>query len=95
MFLLSLYPAEQPQNSWGEYWGEMGFFRVELGSNLLSIEANVAWATPGTWTNQNYPCAEDGGGCRPAVVSTYSDPSLRIDALRGRLHASRQTGVGM
>ena len=31
------------RNSWGEYWGEMGFFKVLLGHNLLGIESNVSW----------------------------------------------------
>jgi cathepsin X len=31
-------------------WGEMGFFRIELGRNLLGVEENFAWATPNTWT---------------------------------------------
>ena len=26
------------RNSWGQYWGELGFFRIELGKNLLGIE---------------------------------------------------------
>ena len=30
------------RNSWGEYWGEMGFFKVLLGHNLLGIESNVS-----------------------------------------------------
>jgi cathepsin X len=38
------------RNSWGEYWGEMGFFRIELGKNLLGIEGNIAWALPGTFS---------------------------------------------
>lgn len=35
------------RNSWGAYWGEMGFFRLQLGQNLLGIESNIAWAVPG------------------------------------------------
>ena len=39
------------RNSWGQYWGEtLGFFRVELGKNLLGIETHITWATPGIFT---------------------------------------------
>lgn len=51
------------RNSWGEYWGEMGFFRVERGKNLLALEQNCAWAMPGSVSKQNYPCYEDGTNC--------------------------------
>jgi len=26
------------RNSWGTYWGEEGFFRIEMGKNALGIE---------------------------------------------------------
>ena len=26
------------RNSWGEYWGEMGWFKVRMGTNQLGIE---------------------------------------------------------
>ena len=54
-FLISL--------SWGQYWGEMNFFRVELGKNLLGIEGHISWATPGTFSTTNIPCAKDGSRC--------------------------------
>jgi cathepsin X len=31
------------RNSWGEYWGEMGYARVGRGRNQLSIEQACAW----------------------------------------------------
>jgi len=34
------------RNSWGSYWGEMGFFRILMGANNLGIETDCAWATP-------------------------------------------------
>jgi len=35
------------RNSWGTYWGEDGFFKVERGKNIIGIESNEAsWADP-------------------------------------------------
>jgi len=34
------------RNSWGQYWGEGGWFRVIRGKNALGIESMVSWATP-------------------------------------------------
>ena len=52
------------RNSWGEAYGEMGFFRIERGSNTLGIEADCAWGIPGSYTTSNFPCWEDGGNCQ-------------------------------
>ena len=51
------------RNSWGEYWGEMGFFRLTSGGNQLGIESECAWSIPKTWTELNKPCDEDGNNC--------------------------------
>merc|ERR1712161_35107 len=70
------------RNSWGQYWGEMGFFRVEMGKNILGLESEVAWATPGSWTEINFPCAENGVNCNNKKggqrAQFYEDPSLNI-----------------
>lgn len=75
------------RNSWGQYWGEMGFFRIAAGKNLMGIESAVAWATPGTFTVQNVPCSEDGAECGGVsqktrfVAQHYVDPSVtHVDA---------------
>ena len=34
------------RNSWGTYWGEKGWFRIELGKNLLDIESWCTWGVP-------------------------------------------------
>ena len=51
------------RNSWGEYWGEMGYIRVEKGNNALHLEDQCAWAVPLAFTEQNYPCYEGGENC--------------------------------
>ena len=51
------------RNSWGEYWGEMGYVRVAKGKNVLKLESQCSWAVPGAFTEANYPCYEDGTNC--------------------------------
>lgn len=70
------------RNSWGVYWGEMGFFRVELGKNVIMIESNVAWATPRTFSLTNVPCSAEG---ECFVHQDYVDPSKDIAAVKRRL----------
>ncbi|KAG7346327.1 papain family cysteine protease [Nitzschia inconspicua] len=72
------------RNSWGAYWGELGFFRIRMGTNILGIEEKCAWATPGSFTTVNYPCDEDGGNCGP-VTKTYLDPSDDVTIVMKRL----------
>jgi cathepsin X len=80
--LLSILPA-------GQYWGEMGYMRLEAGKNLLGIEGEVAWATPGSFTMHNFPCAENGDNCiidRPSVSTfLYEDPSNHVHHVHERL----------
>ena len=51
------------RNSWGEYWGELGFFRIVLGEDQLGIEGNCAFGNPANWTHINKPCDVDGKNC--------------------------------
>lgn len=53
------------RNSWGEYWGEMGYIRVAKGNNALKVEESCAWAVPGVFTtvDNQYPCYEGGENC--------------------------------
>eukprot|EP00041_Stephanoeca_diplocostata_P012586 m.210664 g.210664 ORF g.210664 m.210664 type:complete len:396 (+) comp19014_c0_seq1:159-1346(+) len=55
------------RNSWGEFWGEMGYARVAKGNNALLLESSCAWAVPDHWTEMgtggNYACHEGGDNC--------------------------------
>lgn len=65
----------------------MGYMRLELGSNLLGIESEIAWATPGLFTESNYPCDEDGKNCNGDGAQTYVDPSANVEAVQRRLES--------
>lgn len=34
------------RNSWGTYWGESGFFRIQMYADNLGIENNCMWGEP-------------------------------------------------
>lgn len=68
----------------------MGFFRILAGSNVLGIESNIAWATPGRFTTTNFPCHEDGANCAEdeemATTMHFVDPSkTTMEAVQRRL----------
>jgi len=51
------------RNSWGEYWGEMGWARVERGQDTLKLESSCDWAV-GSFSATNFPCYEGGEDCQ-------------------------------
>lgn len=54
------------RNSWGEYWGEMGYIRVKKGNNDLGLESQCAWATVRSFTDlsNQVHCHEGGDNCQ-------------------------------
>jgi len=68
--------------------------RLEVGSNLLGIEGEVAWATPGQFTVHNFPCSEDGKNCvikRAVSTQTFEDPSKDLGAVERRLSSQSKS----
>lgn len=70
---------------------------MEVGKNLLGIEGEVAWATPGAFTIHNFPCAEDGKNCngKKKVMQTqhYVDPSKDMDSLFARVALDKEQAL--
>lgn len=57
------------RNSWGQYWGDMGYVNVAFGA--LNIEDQCSWATVQSYTaeelhNQPRHCHEGGDNCKAA-----------------------------
>jgi hypothetical protein len=60
----------------------------------LGIESSAAWATPASFTINNFPCNEDGSNCHDGPhysALIYTDPSENPEAvLRNRREALRR-----
>merc|ERR1712066_427497 len=57
------------RNSWGEYWGEMGYVRVATGA--LNLEEQCSWAVPKEFTaaekSNQVHCHEGGDNCKASL----------------------------
>jgi len=50
----------------------MGFFRLKLGGNQIGIEQHCTFGVPGSFTQKNFPCWENGKNCE--TTTYYVDP---------------------
>jgi hypothetical protein len=77
----------------------MGYMRIQAGKNLLGIEGEVAWATPGTFAVHNFPCSEDGSNClidkskpfSPVGTQFHQDPSKNVAAVHEPLTLTKDS----
>ena len=70
---------------------EMGYFRIKAGDNILGIEEEIVWATPGQFTIMNYPCNEDGSDCgSTSTTQHYIDPASSLALIQRRLELHKQ-----
>lgn len=75
---------------------KMGYMRLQAGLNLLGIEGEVAWATPGQFTVHNFPCSEDGKNCvveGSVTTQFYQDPSENVVAHHKQLGITHASAV--
>merc|ERR1719428_2385734 len=75
------------RNSWGEFWGEMGYVRVGFGA--LNVESQCSWAVVGDYTaaekHNQFPCHEGGDNCATSSKSLRSPkPTSRKSELLSR-----------
>jgi len=79
------------RNSWGEYYGNMGYNYVEKGNNALNLEEQCAWATVESFTDggNQVHCYEGGENCQPKDGQGYVCKSIL-----GLFHTCQKSKVG-
>lgn len=61
-------PYWHVRNSWGTFWGEMGFFKIQRGHNHMMLEACDCWYANPTWQMESDVLAGKLGGSMYGTV---------------------------
>jgi cathepsin X len=86
------------RNSWGEHWGEDGFFRVCRGTNNIAVESDCAWGVPkDTWTEKAWHQTTDEEKNDPKndkVVYPFPQPTYSVESGQTEIPGflAKQTG---
>eukprot|EP01023_Acetabularia_acetabulum_P009963 TRINITY_DN14525_c0_g1_i2.p2 TRINITY_DN14525_c0_g1~~TRINITY_DN14525_c0_g1_i2.p2 ORF type:complete len:336 (+),score=69.21 TRINITY_DN14525_c0_g1_i2:52-1059(+) len=56
------------RNSWGTFWGELGYYRVERGTNMLRMEECDCWYAIPDFEMEKYVLDGDFGGSMYGLV---------------------------
>ena len=67
------------RNSWGNYWGENGFFRIVRGKNNLRIEDSCNWAVPKVPEEK--------------ISQEFRQHSLKMAVMKGCVDMSKQSNA--
>lgn len=71
------------RNSWGEYFADEGFIKVERGNNTINIEDSCYYAiVKKTWDNQKYPTTGDNKTVWENL--TYLKERLYVEAFENK-----------
>jgi len=78
------------RNSWGEFWGEMGYVRVGFGA--LNVESQCSYADVQDYTapekSNQVHCHEGGDNCLASAETTK--PKLRATVVERRRRSTRR-----
>lgn len=72
-------PYWHVRNSWGSYWGEMGFIKVPRGNNFLSLEACDCWYAIPTWDMEQGVASGDLDGTMYGVIDSKDKKVMQND----------------
>ena len=80
------------RNSWGTFWGEMGFFKVPRGNNFMMLEACDCWYGNPTWHMEGLILDGSIGGSMAGTVKLDKHEAVgagsHLQTVRALLRAS-------